>query len=201
MPLARVIGRSGDLASFAAGADIVVLTEGWFAESKQEDADAIDSCRAMTIGFVTAALTTGGTAAALATDWLVAAEGARFRFAWDSAWGDSATGLLRRIGRKGVRLLLEDSETGVAEALRLGFVDGVVPAGSDPVKWLGSWLGTRSALALGSAATLLRSSGGDSLERAEFARLFAAGEPQRGLTAFLERVPPGFDQHLRVETI
>jgi hypothetical protein len=48
-------------------------------------------------------------------------------------------------------------------------------------------LGARSPLALGIAAELLHSRGGDALERAAFALLFAAGEPQEGLAAFLEK--------------
>jgi hypothetical protein len=61
----------------------------------------------------------------------------------------------------------------------LGGTDGV--ADMDFVEWQ-----ERSGLALDAAARLIRSRGGDALERAEFARLFAAGEPQKGLTAWLE---------------
>jgi hypothetical protein len=39
---------------------------------------------------------------------------------------------------------------------------------------------------------LIRSRGGDRLERAEFARLFALGEPQKGLGAFLAKKPASF---------
>ena len=45
----------------------------------------------------------------------------------------------------------------------------------------------RSAAALESARMLVGARGGDALERAEFARLFAMGEPQKGLRAFLAR--------------
>ncbi len=45
----------------------------------------------------------------------------------------------------------------------------------------------RSAAALESARMLVNARGGDALERAEFARLFAMGEPQTGLRAFLAR--------------
>jgi len=48
-------------------------------------------------------------------------------------------------------------------------------------------LGARSQLALDVAAELLAQRGGDALERAAFALLFAAGEPQEGLAAFLEK--------------
>lgn len=52
--------------------------------------------------------------------------------------------------------------------------------------------GTRSQLALDIAAELLAHRGGDALERAAFALLFAAGEPQEGLSAFLEKRRPRF---------
>jgi len=47
--------------------------------------------------------------------------------------------------------------------------------------------GARSQLALDVAAELLAQRGGDALERAAFALLFAVGEPQEGLAAFLEK--------------
>ena len=58
--------------------------------------------------------------------------------------------------------------------------------------WRGNWLRHRSVLALDSAAVLIRSRGGDALERAEFARLFALGEPQTGLGAFLAKKSPRY---------
>lgn len=48
-------------------------------------------------------------------------------------------------------------------------------------------LGARSRLALDVGAELLARRGGDALERAAFALLFAAGEPQEGLAAFLDK--------------
>ena len=45
----------------------------------------------------------------------------------------------------------------------------------------------RSEIAAESAEMLVNARGGDALERAEFARLFAIGEPQKGLRAFLSR--------------
>ena len=52
--------------------------------------------------------------------------------------------------------------------------------------------GPGSALARQSAKLLIENRGGDALERAEFARLFAIGEPQEGLRAFLEKRNPRF---------
>ena len=62
----------------------------------------------------------------------------------------------------------------------------------EPSVWLEEWTRHRSVMALDSAAVLIRGRGGDSLERAEFARLFAAGEPQKGLGAFLAKTRPTY---------
>ncbi|MGZ5445820.1 MAG: hypothetical protein ACXW5U_20575 [Thermoanaerobaculia bacterium] len=63
---------------------------------------------------------------------------------------------------------------------------------SEPHAWLEEWTRDRSVMALDSAAALIRGRGGDSLERAEFACLFAAGEPQKGLGAFLAKARPTY---------
>jgi hypothetical protein len=62
----------------------------------------------------------------------------------------------------------------------------------DEETWRGNWIRGRSVLALDSAAVLIRARGGDALERAEFASLFAAGEPQKGLGAFLAKKSPRY---------
>jgi hypothetical protein len=69
--------------------------------------------------------------------------------------------------------------------------------GQEPALWLAEWTGSRSVMALESAAALIRARGGDSLERAEFARLFAIGEPQTGLGAFLARATPSYSSNPR----
>lgn len=63
---------------------------------------------------------------------------------------------------------------------------------SEPHSWLEEWTRDRSVMALDSAAALIRGRGGDGLERAEFARLFAIGEPQKGLGAFLAKARPTY---------
>lgn len=118
------------------------------------------------------------TAAALMCDLLLAVESA-------SVEADPA-GLLWRLGSAAYRLHLR--RCGVWKAVDVA--DALVPSGADPLEWAAGWLGGRSALALDSAAALIRRRGGDPLERAEFARLFAAGEPQRGLAAFLGKRKP-----------
>ena len=103
------------------------------------------------------------TAAALLCDYLVAGPGARLE------WSAETIGaLVWRIGPAALRLYA------------LGGIDGV--ADMDSVEWEG-----RSGPALDSAAALIRRRGGDTLERAEFARLFATGIPQEGLGKWLKR--------------
>lgn len=114
------------------------------------------------------------TAAALLADWLVAAPGATLDWTSPQTLG----ALVWRIGAKALRLYALGGIDGLADAL--------VPPGTDSVEWAAGWIGARSAPALDTAAALIRRRGGDDLERAAFARLFATGEPQKGLAAWLE---------------
>jgi enoyl-CoA hydratase/carnithine racemase len=116
------------------------------------------------------------TAEALFGDVLLAAPDDRLLLNRDT-WG----GIVWRIGARAYALYLTGAtELDAAAAYEWGIVDAIT---DDPE----AWLGRRSTLALASAASLIARRGGDALERAEFARLFAAGEPQEGLRAFLEK--------------
>ena len=103
------------------------------------------------------------TAAALLADYLVAAEDAVLDWTSPSTLG----ALVWRIGPAALRLYAHGGTSGVAD--------------TDFVEWSG-----RSGPAIDAAAALIRRRGGDALERAEFARLFATGETQKGLAAWLE---------------
>jgi hypothetical protein len=103
------------------------------------------------------------TAAALLADWLVAGPDATLDWSSPQALG----ALVWRIGSAALRLYALGGTGGVAD--------------TDSVEWA-----SRSELALDGAARLIRGRGGDTNERAEFARLFATGEPQKGLAAWLE---------------
>ncbi|HKR62937.1 MAG TPA: hypothetical protein VJZ00_04330 [Thermoanaerobaculia bacterium] len=107
--------------------------------------------------------------------------------------------------RRDATLIVETPEAWAAVAWRLGrgalrwqvrgaradeIVDEITDA--EPAAWREEWMRGRSVMALDSAAALIRMRGGDALERAEFARLFAIGEPQKGLGAFLAKVPPSY---------
>jgi enoyl-CoA hydratase/carnithine racemase len=106
--------------------------------------------------------------------------------------------LAARIGRGAFRLLLDGTRKMPAgEAKTHGLVDAIVPVGTDAREWANAWLARRSALALNAGASLIRRRGGDRLERAAFAWLFATGEPQEGLAAFLEKRAPQFGRDVR----
>ena len=111
-------------------------------------------------------------ACALHSDLLVLARDTRVILDTSAAW----SGAVWRMGRRALTLLLAPAT----------IADVLVPAGRDPLQWTAEWVGARSAVALDAAANLIRRRGGDVLERAEFARLFAMGEPQKGLAAWLE---------------
>lgn len=112
-------------------------------------------------------------ACALHADYFVLHPDATLVIDTAHAW----SGVVWRMGRRALRLT--QTTLTAEDALRHALCDAV----DVDVEWIAS----RNAVALDSAASLIARRGGDALERAEFARLFAAGEPQRGLTAFLEK--------------
>jgi hypothetical protein len=123
----------------------------------------------------------GGVAAAalLFADYAVLRSGARLRVDSAEAWA----GAVWRLGKRTLKWAVDGEKQ---EEL----VDEI--ADKDSTLWLEEWMRHRSVIALDAAAPLIRGRGGDSLERAEFARLFAIGEPQKGLDAFLAQVRPSY---------
>jgi len=121
-------------------------------------------------------------AAALFAGWCVLLSDAILVLDTPMVWA----GVTWRFGENAWSLWLSGvREIDANSALEAGLCDAVIPPGKNADEWVGEWIGTRSELALDSAAALIGRRGGDALERAEFARLFAAGEPQEGLRAFL----------------
>ena len=115
-------------------------------------------------------------AALLFADYAVLRRGAVLSIDVPEAWA----AVVWRLGRKALAWTGEAADV----------VDEVTDL--EPEAWLASWQAGRSVLALDATAVLIRSRGGDRLERAEFARLFAIGEPQKGLGAFLAKKSPRY---------
>jgi len=118
-------------------------------------------------------------AALLFADYAVLDENATL----DVDVAEARAGAVWRLGRRTLKWLLDGAQP-------RDIVDEITT--KDPRVWLEEWMRDRSVMALDSAAVLIRMRGGDSLERAEFARLFAAGEPQKGLRAFLAKARPTY---------
>jgi enoyl-CoA hydratase/carnithine racemase len=151
------------------------------------DVEAIASRREIHVAFATGQLRGNSLAAALHCDWFAIEEGSAVVIDSPQAW----SGAIGRLGARAYRLhLLGRATLDAAEAVREGLADVLVPIGADPVEWFAEWIGGRSTLALDAAAALIFRRGGDVTERFEFARLFATGEPQEGVGAFLEKRRP-----------
>jgi hypothetical protein len=162
-----------------------LLTPAELAAAGAADVDALLARRGATIAMAGEGELRGhGAALALFSDFLLVHVDAVLVLDTPAAWA----GALWRVGGKALRLHLLHERFPAREAIDAGLADAI---GDDAEAWLGG----RSTLALDSAAELLRHRGGDALERAEFARLFAIGEPQRGLEAFLAKRRPRFEDY------
>ena len=117
-------------------------------------------------------------AALLFADYAVVRAGTALTVDLPEAWA----GVVWRLGRRSVQWALEQKTEELVDEI----------TDSDAALWREEWMRHRSVIALDAAATLIRARGGDILERAAFARLFAIGEPQKGLGAFLARVRPSY---------
>jgi hypothetical protein len=143
------------------------------------DARALDELLArpgLVVAFGEGELRGHGAAALLLADYAVLRRGATLTIDVPEGWA----GVVWRLGRKALSWNGNEAE----------LVDELT--NEEPQTWLASWQQGRSVLALDTAATLIRSRGGDRLESAEFARLFAIGEPQKGLGAFLAKKSPRY---------
>jgi hypothetical protein len=118
-------------------------------------------------------------AALLFSDYAVLDAGAELTIDSAEAWAGAAW----RLGRRTLGWVVRGERASE-------IVDEITER--DPGTWREEWMQHRSVMALDSAAALIRGRGGDRLERAEFARLFAIGEPQKGLSAFLAKTRPTY---------
>jgi len=149
--------------------------------------------RAVTVADIVGELAGGALEAALCCDLVFVREGAVLRLpAVDGAAGPGLLWALARAGHGALaRGLLEGGRLAALEAVQLGLAHQLVEAGAelpipDPV----------SVAALTAARDLMRcradGGAGRALELATFRLLFAAGDPEEGARAFLERREPRF---------
>ena len=149
--------------------------------------------RAVTVADVAGEVGGAGLEVALCCDLVFVRDGASL--ALPGVERPAAAGLLWALARAGsgalARALLDGGSVPALEAVRLGLAHQVVNADAalplpDPA----------STAALTSARDLMRSraggSAGRALELATFRLLFAAGDPEEGARAFLERRAPRF---------
>jgi len=211
-PSVRVVVLAGSSSVFAAGADIAEMEKKSLAEGiefgfvGQRVAERIERFPAPVIALVEGYALGGGLEIALASDFIVAAAGARLGLP-EVTVGihpgmGGATRLTRLIGRARTKLL---TYTGVPvsaeEAYRLGFVASVVPAATarEETQALAETIASRAPLGVrwvkqvidrgmdASLASALH------LEGESAGHTFGTSDRTEGMRAFLERRKPSFE--------
>lgn len=149
--------------------------------------------RAVTVALATGRLASPALDVALCSDLVYLRPAASLVLSGSPAPpSDGVIWALGRAGRKALaRGLLEVGEVSAGEALDLAIANAVVAGGEDlPLP------ANRSVAALTAARDVLRAgargSAGLALELASFRLLFAAGDPEEGARAFLEKREPKF---------
>ncbi|HXI11244.1 MAG TPA: hypothetical protein VNM92_01170 [Thermoanaerobaculia bacterium] len=191
-----------DLDGLDRDASLIVLQDRAL-ESASTFLEAAVRRRSVWIAFLSDPVRISGFATALFLDFIAVHDSCRLD--WTTAETHSGAleaALAYRIGRRAVPLLVVKQRPMEASALHAArLCDAVVASTLTSVEWVRAWLQDRSVLALESGAKLIRLRSSDALERAEFSRLFAAGEPQRGLKDFLQKRRDRFSDEITVETI
>jgi enoyl-CoA hydratase len=205
-----VLTGAGDRA-FAAGADIKEMTEMGVLEGHawgslgHECGRLLESMPKPTLAAVNGFALGGGCELALACDIRYASERAQFgqpeiNLAIIPGWGGTQR-LARAVGPALAKdLILTGRAIDAAEALRIGLVSAVYPAGEllDRALETAAALAAKSAVALSAAKDAAnRSLQGDlgaglSYEAILFAALFATEDQKEGMRAFAEKREPRF---------
>jgi enoyl-CoA hydratase len=197
--------------AFAAGADIKEMTHMGVLEAHAWGALGHECCRLLetmpkpTIAAVNGFALGGGCELALACDIRYAAENAKFgqpeiNLAVIPGWGGTQR-LARAVGAGLAKdLILTGRTIGADEALRIGLVSAVHPAGEllDRALETAGELAKKSPVALSAAKDAAnRALQGDlgsglSYEAILFSALFATEDQKEGMMAFSEKREPGF---------
>ena len=149
--------------------------------------------RAVTVADVSGVLASPALEVALCSDLVYLRPQAELRLAFGD--GPPSDGVIWALGRAGraalARGLLDGDDLAAADAVHLGIATGSVPA-DVPLPMPRSM----SVASLTAARDLMRAgargSAGLALELASFRLLFAAGDPEEGARAFLEKRDPDF---------
>jgi 2-(1,2-epoxy-1,2-dihydrophenyl)acetyl-CoA isomerase len=209
----RAILIRGEGRAFCAGGDISRFTEGGDPEAAitaiieplHEGLALLGSLPQPSVACLQGAVAGGGFSLALACDFAVAAENAKFTMAYARIGGTlDASGsyhLVRAVGMKKAREIALLAETfDAAEALRLGLVTRVVPLADVRAESeaLARRLADGPTQAYGRIRKLLDASAGNSLqdqldlERQTFAEATRTVDFREGIAAFLEKRPARF---------
>lgn len=203
-----LITGSGERA-FAAGADIRALTETdavsgrAVSERGQHVFLAIERCGKPVIACVNGVALGGGCELALACTFRIASDRAKLglpelKLGLIPGYGGSQR-LPRLIGRSAaLRLILTGAIVDAAEALRVGFVDEVVPATElmPRARAVAESIAAMAPLAISGAIEAVARGEGKPTEEAMqveaeiFGRLCGTADKHEGLTAFLGKRPP-----------
>jgi enoyl-CoA hydratase len=208
----RVLILSGNERAFCAGADIEELraintTHGAYRHSRdfQRVFDEVERFPKPTIAAIGGYALGGGFELALACDFRIAAEGARFGLPEVVLGAIPAGGGTQRLPRaigtaKAKEILFLGEPIDAQEAWRIGLVNRVVSADQllHEANAIARKLVTRPALALETLKAVVDTgsnldlSSAIELEARSFAMLFSSRDFVEGTTAFVEKRPPAF---------
>ena len=205
---AVILTGAGEKA-FVAGADIGEMTDlgpleaRAFAEAGHRIGDLIAALPVPVIAAVNGFALGGGCELAMACDFAIASEKARFgqpevNLGIMPGFGGTQR-LLRRVGAaRAAELVLTGDFISAEEALRIGLVTAVVPAGElmTRAKAQAQKIADKPPHAVAAAKRALRRgeelplAAGNELERELFAVLFSTADQREGMRAFVEKRPP-----------
>jgi enoyl-CoA hydratase len=211
-PGVRALVVTGEGRAFAAGADIAAMRHfgaaeaGAFSRLGHRAFGALEALPIPTLAAVNGFALGGGCELALACDWILASEKARFgqpevNLGILPGFGGTSR-LVRRVGLAWAKQLVLSGETILAdEALRIGLANRVVEPEAllEAALAAGEAIAAKGPLAVAAAKRVMQQ-GQDAdvrtahvLEQEAFAAAFATADRAEGMAAFLEKRDPKFE--------